>query len=178
MWNMTLISPHTGKVMLGRSWLNGNWLVYRFWWSDTDGGASYIKYGGNHWRYDSPYITKGRGKVEYADGYIGFQWLDGNSNRNRKTNYRFVNFHITILLLGWNTSIRYKKLYAYPLVFDWGRVEISTRIYEKNGRSGKIEDWRNGIVLKSYSVESLDANSYAAWVNIANEIQNQTLFIK
>ncbi len=138
----------------------------------TDGGA-FTKVGGIIGDMYSPYIKK----VEEGE-YAGWNILDSNGrwevDRAQENQIKMGNFN-NDFAVGLNTSIRYKN-FTLSASFDWRQGgDFYSESMKRMARSGKIEDWQNGISSSTYS-GILDANSYSDGAALANEIKSNPIY--
>lgn len=138
----------------------------------TDGGA-FTRVGGVIGDMYSPYIKK----VEEGE-YKGWNILDSNGrwevDRARENQIKVGNFN-NDFAVGLNTSIRYKNL-TLSASFDWRQGgDFFSESMKRMARSGKIEDWKNGVSSSTFS-GILNAHSYSDRAALANEIKSNPIY--
>lgn len=138
----------------------------------TDGGA-FTRVGGIIGDMYSPYIKK----VEEGE-YAGWNLLDSNGrwvdDRARENQIKVGNFN-NDFSVGMNTSIRYKN-FTLSASFDWRQGgDFFSESMKRMARSGKIEDWQNGISSSTFS-GILNANSFPDGAALANEIKSNPIY--
>ncbi|WP_276166395.1 SusC/RagA family TonB-linked outer membrane protein [Zobellia alginiliquefaciens] len=139
----------------------------------TDMG-SFTRVGGEIGDLYSPYIQK----VE--DGpYAGWNLLDANGrwvvDRTKENQIKVGNFN-NDFTLGMTTSFKYKN-FTVSASFDWRQGgEFFSESMKRMARSGKIEDWQNGVSSSTFS-GILDANSFGGDRDaLAEEIKNNPVY--
>ncbi len=139
----------------------------------TDMG-SFTRVGGEIGDLYSPYIEK----VEEGP-YAGWNLLDANGrwvvDRTQENQKKVGNFN-SDFTLGMTTSISYKN-FSLSASFDWRQGgQFFSESMKRMARSGKIEDWHNGVSSSTFS-GILDANSFGGDREaLANEIRSNPLY--
>ncbi len=139
----------------------------------TDAGA-FTRVGGIIGDLYSPYVLK----VEEGE-YAGWNILDANGrwevDRNRENQKKVGNFN-NDFAMGLNTSVTYKS-FTLSASFDWRQGgDFFSISMKRMARSGKIEDWQNGISSSTFS-GILDANSFNGDRDqLANEIKTNPIY--
>ncbi|NIJ45538.1 TonB-linked SusC/RagA family outer membrane protein [Wenyingzhuangia heitensis] len=135
----------------------------------TDMGA-FTRVGGIIGDLYSPYIKK----VEEGE-YKGWNILDSNGrwevDRNKENQIKVGNFN-NDFTVGFNTAVTYKN-FTLSTSFDWRQGgEFFSESMKRMARSGKIENWKNGISSSTFS-GVLNANSFNGDRDaLAEEIKN------
>ncbi|HDZ06270.1 hypothetical protein LCGC14_0147940 [marine sediment metagenome] len=139
----------------------------------TDGGA-FTRVGGIIGDMYSPYIKK----VEEGE-YKGWNLVDSNGrwevDRNRENQIKVGNFN-NDFAVGLNTSFRYKN-FTISASFDWRQGgDFYSESMKRMARSGKIEDWQNGVSSSTFS-GILNANSFDGdRTALVNEIKSDPIY--
>lgn len=139
----------------------------------TDMG-SFTRVGGEIGDLYSPYVQK------VADGpYAGWNLLDANGrwvvDRTVENQIKVGNFN-NDFSLGMTTSFTYKN-FMVSASFDWRQGgEFFSESMKRMARSGKIEDWKNGVSSSTFS-GILNANSFGGDREaLAEEIKNNPIY--
>ena len=136
--------------------------------------GSFTRVGGEIGDLYSPFIEK----VEEGP-YAGWNLLDANGrwvvDRTYENQIKVGNFN-NDFTLGMTTSFTYKN-FTLSASFDWRQGgQFFSESMKRMARSGKIEDWRNGVSSSTFS-GILDANSFGGDREaLANEIANNPIY--
>ncbi|WP_010134510.1 SusC/RagA family TonB-linked outer membrane protein [Ochrovirga pacifica] len=139
----------------------------------TDMGA-FTRVGGTIGDLYSPYIKK----VEEGP-YKGWNLLDANGrwivDRTKENQIKVGNFN-NDFAVGLTTSVSYKNL-TLSASFDWRQGgDFFSESMKRMARSGKIENWHNGISSSTFS-GVLNANSFGGDADaLAEAIKNNPAY--